>query len=332
MLKKIAISSYFNSNLSIVDFLNYLHGEHAGQLSSSMLLCSLSRVKFFKMDKIRLKKVLLLTSLCVLSSSCVNLSKVNYYSTASLESVRKFEQLDYGFARACADKCEIDQLEKKQLVQEVCSCNRELEADSGSLVIYAALKGYFEGLKNLSDNQLTNYKLDTLAKVLKEGSFGDLVIKKETVDSFHKIASILAHSVTDNYRKSKLTKYIEDANLPIKILLNSLQISLRSNLSGKLEVKRERLKSYYSDLILNQTISAYERKQIIQEYSRLVLEIKKKENEISIFSDVLQKIAIGHQKLFDNRHKLNGNEFRMELAENASNINDLIVEFNKLKS
>jgi hypothetical protein len=282
-----------------------------------------------------IKKILQKTSvflLWLLIASCVNLKKVNDYASTSSKNIKKFEELEYSFVKACNDKCVIEQLDKKQFMKNNCDCKVSSEADSVTLVLYNAIKDYFGGLVKLSGNDVTSYKFDAVTKALKEGNFGDVKINKDHVDAYTKISSILTRAITDGYRKRKLSQYIGEANDAIKVLLNALEFNLVSNLSKTLETKRDRYKDYYFDLFSDTTTSAYEKVKIIQDFNYANSGIDNKKKGIIAFGKGLNTIAQGHQKLFENRNKLNAKELKETLSQYASDIQDIVDEINKLKN
>lgn len=267
-----------------------------------------------------------------LLTSCVNLKKVNDYSTNSTRNLNKFEELGYTFVKACNEVCELEQLNKNQLRRAECDCRNEQGADSVTFAIYTAVKGYFEGITKLSDNELTDYKFDALTKSLKEGDFGGVTISKDHVDSYAKISSILTRAVTDEFRKRKLSTYIGEGNDAIKVLLNKLEFNLVSNLSKRLESRKQMLESYYFDLANDANASAYEKKKIIEEYSEALADLRARKEKIAVFGKGLSAIAAGHQKLFENRNKLDAKSIKELLTRYTSDIQDVVDEFNKLKN
>jgi hypothetical protein len=284
------------------------------------------------MDCIKLTKPAFSFLAALTLVGCINLKKVNDYSSNSIKSLKYFEELGYSFTRACIEKCQIEQLEKKQLQRTDCDCRNENNADSVTLKIYNAVKGYYEGITKLSNNELTNYKFDALSKALTEGDFGEVKINKDHVNSYAKISSILTKAVTDGYRKKKLANYIGEANDAIKVLLNALEFNLVSNLSKRLDSKRQRVESYYFDLFRDTNVSAYEKKKIIEEFSNSLSDLEAKKIQISSFGKGLRTIAAGHQKLFENRNKMNTKEIKELLTQYSSDLQDIVDEFNKLKN
>jgi hypothetical protein len=198
--------------------------------------------------------------------------------------------------------------------------------------LYNATKGYFDGLARLSANNLTNYSYDALAKSLTAGNFGGVQISQNHVQAYAKISGVLTKALTDGYRKRKLAVYIGEANDAIKSLLQALQFTLVNNLAGRLDVKQSRLRGYYRDLAADARITAYERKQIIEEYLSLAAGIERTKKEIQAYAQGLSLVADGHQQLFDNRAALTVPRLRESLTLYSSNLQDIMAELNKLKN
>jgi len=277
-------------------------------------------------------KFSMLPALVVLLAGCVNLRVVNEFATGSAEGLKKFEALPYSFTRACADRCEIEQLENAKLLRESCPCTSDNEADSVTHLIYNALKGYFDGLARLSGNEMTAYKFDAVSKALNEGNFGEVKLNKDHVEAYANISGILSRTIADGYRKRKLSLYIGEANDAVRTLLSALEFNLVSNLSRKLDVKKQRVTSYYFDLFNEASVSAYEKKKIIEDYNQTLADIDSRKKQINVFDSTLNAVAEGHQQLFVNRHKLKTKEAKILLSQYGSNIRDIIDQFNVLKN
>lgn len=277
-------------------------------------------------------KLLITNFFLVLLIGCVNLKKVNDYSSNSVQSLKNFEEIGYTFSKACKNRCEIDKLKKEILFEKKCDCDANKDADSITLVLYNTIRGYFDGLSKLSNNDLTNYKFDALTKALTEGKFGEVTINKDHVDSYTKISKILLRAFTDSYRKRKISTYIGQANEPIQTLITTLAFNLEENLSKKLDIEKERYTSYYFDLSRDANASAYEKKKVIEEYSNVSSVIESKKKQILTFGKGLRGIREGHQKLYENRNSLKAKEIKELLTQYSSDLQDVINEFNKLKN
>ncbi|MBE7169430.1 MAG: hypothetical protein INR73_02505 [Williamsia sp.] len=275
---------------------------------------------------------LFLLCLCCLLPGCVNLKKVNDYSAGSLKSLKKFEEIGYTFNRACLDRCELEQLRSLRLRAGDCNCSLDQQADSIALLIYNSVKGYFEGMTRISDGKVTDYKPDALTKALKEGSFGDLKIGKEEVDSYAAISTILLRATTDIYRKKKISKYIEEANGPVQVLLSAMDFNLAANLNGKLNVRKQRLENIYVSLVNDSLASLYDKTRAIEDYNSATRGIELRQKQLTTFSKGLKTIAAGHQQLYDSRNKITVGELKELLTQYASDLQNIVDEFNKLKN
>jgi len=264
-------------------------------------------------------------------SSCVNLKHVNEFSASSLGSLSKFEEIDYSFKQNCLDNCQDKKINNMIVSQTDCNCANDEKADSVTLVIYQALKGYFSGLTRLSDNELTNYKLDTLNSALINNSFGSVKLDKTQIEAYSNISKILIHAFTDGYRKQKIKEYITKANDPVKVLIHYLELNLSFNLVGKLDVQKRRIASYYFDLTKDSTIAIIDKRKAVQEYYLQLNKIQVRQNELRTYSKALDKIAQGHQVLVDNIDKLSAKDIREQLTQYSSDIQNVVSEFNKIK-
>lgn len=264
-------------------------------------------------------------------SSCVNLKYVNDFSSTSLKSVKKFEEINYSFKQNCLDNCLDQKINNLSLDSKSCDCKTNERADSVTLLIYNAVQGYLDGLTSLSNNDLTNYKMDAITKSLTEGDFGDVKINKDQVTAYSNISGILLRAFTDEYRKRKIKDYVVKANDPIKVLVGFLDFNLSKNLVGKLNVQKERIKSYYFDLTKDSTLSTYEKRKSVAEYYQQLRILEAKQTELLTYSKALKKIIDGHQKLVDNIDQLNGAEIKGLLTQYSSDIKDIVSEFNKIK-
>lgn len=275
---------------------------------------------------------LVLTAFPLFLLSCVNLKTVSDFSTASITGIKNFEQIDYSFLQHCLDRCEDEAIRKYEIQRaQECSCALYQEADSVTQVIYNAIEGYFEGLGELSQNELTSYRSDAVVNALTAEEFGPLKIEEETVAAFAGISNTLLRATTDFYRRKKLAKYIEEANEPMQILLAKFEQIISTNLKGELKFKRERLYAYYMDMKMNRTLTSdYEKGKATTDYYQTLEAIQRKEVVFDLFGQSLAEIAKGHQVLYDNRNKLSVKDLQVLLKSYSSNVKDLISEFNKL--
>ncbi len=264
-------------------------------------------------------------------NGCVNLKSVNNFSSMSYNGINKFEDIDYSFKRHCMDRCRFEFSKKLDIEREVlCECDMYIKADSVTLLLYTAIKGYLEGLTNLSNNELTSYNFDAAKKALTNDALGNIKIEKEQVEAYSNISKILLRASTDIYRKNKIKKYVEDANEPLQVLIAKFKFILQENLSGELDFRKERTYVYYRDIAGKPNLSENEKRKIVSDYYEQLSDINSKQDQINVFVKILEDISSGHQKLYDDRDKMTTNELKSIMTAYSSNIQDIISELNKL--
>ncbi len=278
-----------------------------------------------------LKRFITTLTLGLILSSCVNLKHVNHYSTASLQSIQSFEDLNYSFKLSCLDKCIDIKTNNLQINSHECDCQLEKTADSITSKIYNTIQGYFDGLARLSNKEFAIYKTESLETALPENIFRSFKIEKKHAASYSKISEIILRTFTDSYSQKKIKNYINEANEPIKELLSFLDFTISSNLYGKLNVKKERVKSYYFDLIQDTSLSIIEKKSLVTEYYYKKNIIENQQKKLKIYSKALQKIALGHQELYEGLENLSMKEMTQTLFQYASEIHSIASEFRKTK-
>jgi hypothetical protein len=275
---------------------------------------------------------LLALTLCF--CSCMNLKPVNDFSSTSLKSIQNYENLDYSFTKQCLEKCNLDRLSEATIVKSdsiKCDCADFKKADKATNTLYQVIVGYFDNLQKISNNEVSTYKFDALKKALTDGKFGEVEIKKTTVESYSKIAQVVSRAVTDGYRKRKISQFVEEANEPIKDLIKSFQTILTDNLKEELKFKKNDYFLMYSVMLKDATLSSMDRGNLMKEYYQKMTEIESKQKQIENFADGLSKISEGHQQLYDNRNKMTDLELQDLITSSTNDIKTIISEFKKLK-
>ena len=265
-------------------------------------------------------------------TGCATLKPVNDFSSASLNGIKKFEEINYNFQQHCLERCWLEAARNFEIRRDTeCDCDNYGKADKITQQIFSSLKNYFIGLSNLSDNRLTNYNFKALENSLTRGDFGNIKIEDEHVKAYSNLSGILLKATTDLYRRNKIKKYIGEANDPVQVLLQKFQFIIQQNLEGELNFKKERLLDYYMGMKMGNTLSDYEKGKAAEEYYQQISVILAQQKQMDAFGRGLNSIAEGHQELYNNRNKMTAGELAVQLAGYACDIQDIISEFNKLK-
>jgi|ERR1035437_6284143 hypothetical protein len=268
--------------------------------------------------------------LVLLFCGCTSLKTVNEFASTSLKSVNKYEDINYSFRINCMDDCQNNKLKDLNDNLEDCDCRADAKADSVTKIIYNAVRVYFDGLTNLSNDELTNYNLDSFSKSLSDNKFGSIRIDQKEAEAYSNISGILLRAITNGYRSSRIKEYIKEANEPIKILTEKLGSNLSDNLTGKIEIQKQKAELTCFKLIHDTSLSTYEKRRVIKEYFESIEKMQKIEDGISVYTKGLKKVAEGHQKLYGNLDKLDKDELKEQLSQYGNEIKDIITEFNRL--
>lgn len=266
-------------------------------------------------------------------NSCTSMRAIHDFSSVSSKGLSQFEEIPNSFTKYCVDRCVSESIRTFEIKRAPdCDCDVFRKADSVTMLIYHSIHGYFDGLSDISDNDLTKYKLDALDTSIEAGTFGNIQIDKQQVDAYSAVSNILLNAVAGNYRKNKIKKYVEDANQPIQVLLSKFQFILQKNLEGELDFRKEKLYAFYRELLLNPALNDYEKEKAATDYYQELSAIKVQQQRIDFFAQSLQSIADGHQKIYNNRNKMSAKELRDSLVIYQSAITNSISQFNKLKN
>jgi hypothetical protein len=282
-------------------------------------------------DQIRNPAFILIFLLAGLNS-CIAIKSVNNFSETSLNGIKKFGDINYSFQQHCNDRCLSELIKEKLIMRETdCECDIYRKADNITRQIYYSIETYLSGLATLSGSKLTDYDFKPLEAALSEGAIGEIKIEKEHAEAYSRISEILTEAATDIYRRNKIKRYVEEANEPLRILLEKFHFIIQKNLPGELNYRKEELFGYYQDLMTDNSVGEYEKNRAALDYYQQLSEINIKQRQMDTFARSLERISEGHQKLYDNRNRLTAKDLKILLTGYAKEIRSLISEFNKLK-
>jgi hypothetical protein len=270
--------------------------------------------------------------ICLLfNAACVNLKEVGEFAHTSKTSLANLQTIEYGFAQACRDRCRMDAMEVFRIERsEDCGCQTYQKADSVLLRIQLTINGYFDGMEQLSGNQLTRYNLSGQKRLMQEGVFGEWRISEQETHAYTNLAELIASASTDGFRRRELRRYIEVANQPLLTLLEHMEMILIGNLQTTLDNKKSRLYGYYQKLTYSNNLSDLETGLATKLYYEELDAIHMVEQQIDATIQALQKIAEAHQVLYNERNRINRKDFKAIIKLYQSDISDLIAAFNQI--
>jgi hypothetical protein len=284
------------------------------------------------MKKSGLLSVLFPLIYLIILAGCGTLSSVGDFSSASVSGIKKFEDINYSFRQHCNERCSFEAVRSFEFKRDPdCDCADYIKADQVTQLIYNTLKSYFTGLSNLSDNKYTSFNFKNLEKSLVKGDFGSVSINDDHVEACTNLSGIILSAATDLYRRNRIKEYIGEANSHVQILLEKFRFIIQQNLKEELDFKKEKLFAYYMEMKMGNTLSDYEKGKAASDYYEQIAVIRSEQEQMATFAKSLITIAEGHQELYDNRNKVSAKEIAIRMAGYASDIQDIISEFNKFK-
>ncbi len=266
----------------------------------------------------------------ILCNSCINLKHVGEFSETSIEGIEEFEAISPGFSEVCQQDCRQKNIRNLDIHNTDCDCGQDQKADSITRVIYNATRGYFYGLSDLSQNELTHYKTDGLTQALATGDFGPVKLNETDVKAYSDISTLLLRAFTDGFRRKKIKEYVTQAHGPLLKLLHFLELNLAGNLNGKLEVQKSSLKNFYFDFTKDKRLSDYERTKFTEDYFFRISEIDAQQKELETFAEILKDIADGHTILYNNVSNITDQEVRKELTGYGRQMNNTISSMRRM--
>jgi len=255
-------------------------------------------------------------------TSCGSFSEINTLAIKSSESLKKFKTLEYNFTINCSETCYQRALEDNRfaLAPPTCECTEEKKTDKNVKRLFTVLDTYFKGLQRLSNDKLVNISFSSISEPLTEGDF----IKEEDIKPYLNLSQSIANMITNKYRAKQLSLAIEKANPDVLLLLEKIQQIIEQNLVPTLTNKRGELQQVYLEIFSDSANSNYDRFMIKDRYFNELNAISEKESELLKYSKSLNKIAVGHQLLYDNRNNLDKETAKNAIVKLYSELSELI--------
>ena len=241
-------------------------------------------------------------------TGCTNLKRVSEFSHSALDSIEEFEEISSSFSKICLEDCQQMSISELKINATSCDCAANEKADSITGLIYHTIQDYFQGLRDISNNEITSYRTEDLAKALSAGEFGPVQLREKDVKAYSGVSSLILRAFTDGYRRKKIKEYVREGHPHLLVLLQFLNQNVEGSLKGKLEVQKSLLKNYYFDLTMDKNLSIYERTKFAEDYFGRIAEIEKKQQELDTYSEILETISTALTALNANIDKLEAEE------------------------
>jgi hypothetical protein len=150
------------------------------------------------------------------------------------------------------------------------------------------------------------------------------LISPSDKDSATALADLIARLATQGYQDSQLRSIIEKSNAPFQGLIGALKKFVGTEYPARLDAEEARLRqTLYEDIADNTQLGTDQRPaktlaSIL--YSERSVELESKKENAKAYLPILEKIAAGHQALYDGRDHLDAKDLVDHLKSYSSDI------------
>ena len=272
-----------------------------------------------------MKKNFLLISLFILCTctGCLSLKEINEYSSSSITSLNKINQIQYSFSDYCNRDCELQQM-RNGVIDSQYSCNCvqiASKADSAILLIYSNCIAYLKAIEQLSNNQEFNYDASALAGDLKNNPL--LRLNDQQTAIISKSGNFLATIATSFYRKRELKKYIEKAAPILAELMETFIFLLNNRLRVQLRIDYEKHEANLKQQLDNSSNDKSLKQLIVLQF---INERKYYLDHVSLldcYVSLVNKVKEGHHQLYLQREHLQDKSLKNLAKRYADDIQSL---------
>ena len=256
-------------------------------------------------------------------ASCANLRAIRDFADISVESAR-YEALVNDYVESPERQKRYQPEHQHETLEKLLS-ERKIQKER-LLLRLQVVQEYMSALGQLAENKAVDYntEIDALGNAVKQQNF----LEAGEAEAITGIAKVLLKAVTDNWRQKKLKSLIAEANAPFQEVVGALIKIVQRGFKNDFDIEKMAMGRYYETIIHNSDdpagIAA------LREWKEYRLaQIDYRGDAIETYAQLLQKIADGHQTLFDERDKLSNKVVLAQIELYSKDLKDL---YKKIKA
>lgn len=261
--------------------------------------------------------------LVVLVTACTDLGAVRNWADTSLEAAQ-FTEVVATYADTPQRLAVYDSAGAAEWQNNVPI--RAAQADA--LILQLDLVAdYMAALALLADDKATDYSEDmgALTSAMQKTGW----VGSDGISAAGGLISTLLNAATEAWREDQVTELIEEANGPLQTLLaGSLRDIVDQDFRRDLQIEAGIQKNYFDGLLDDEDASPAAKAALGEWLTVRQAENSRRQDKVDTYLQVLDQIAEGHQKLYDNRNELDGVALAKDLFKLAkkvrSNVKDLV--------
>lgn len=266
---------------------------------------------------------LLLAGLMAPGVGCANLTAIREFASISAQSA-EYTTLVTQYAESPERQKRFQPSDQYKRLDQM---SRDRAAQKDRLLLrHSLIEEYMDALGQLAADELVTYdkEIDALGKAVADNKFAG----ENDAGAFASISKILFRAAADGWRQKKLRELITGSNSSFQEVIGALKRIVDQGFAGDVENEKAAMQNYYQTLIR----SSKDRAGIaaLEEWrdTRLA-EVGARGRAISNYSEVLSKIASGHQELYNKRDDLDNKELLRQMSRYAKDLRKL---FDTIKS
>lgn len=246
----------------------------------------------------KLSFAITLSCFVLICTACTNLAAVHEWSKTSLEATQ-FNEIVTTFV----DTPErLKRYDSNGPWQEE-SGNRKKQSEALKQML-SIVSDYMNALATLSADATVDYKKDVDVLTASIGKL-DAGVSKDTLGAAGSLASTVLNAAAKAYQAAQVEKIVEEANAPLQLMLRSeLRNIVDKDFRRDLQIEKSSMNAYYDYLLRHGNPSEAAKDAVNEWQEERIRQNDKKLRAVDAYLKVIDTVAIGHQKLFDNRNKL----------------------------
>jgi hypothetical protein len=262
--------------------------------------------------------------LAVLLAACTDLGAVREWAATSMEGAQ-FNEIVATYADTPRRLVYYD--EGGASLWETQAKTREAQAKALDLQL-SLVADYMAALAALSADSVADYTKDAARLTDSLQKTGQ--VSEATLGAAGKLATTIANAAAKLWQKKKVGALIEQADPPLQNLLDGeLRSIVDLDFRRDLKVEAQFLDRHFEDLLRTADSSAAAKAALYEWFVLRKAENRRRMAAVDAYLGVLDKIAEGHGRLFDNRDQLHAADLAKALYKLAKEIRNNVKEIMK---
>jgi hypothetical protein len=249
--------------------------------------------------------------LAVAASGCANLAEVKRFATLSSHAAKQ-DALTRDYI-AALDRRKRYQPSMYHAELEAQKTRREAQ-QANMDVLQHTIADYMHGLAGLATGESRTY--DKSLKDLSTSLSKATLLTSGEKEAVGALSTLLARSVTSGFRQNEMKKLIRDSNQPLQDVIKATRKIVTKGIDADLQVEFTLVARYYDNFMLapgnpsEPVAMALAREARAEALGR----IDARRRYVHAYDVVLEKIARGHQYLYEHTERIGNDELNEQFA------------------